>query len=137
VKVLGVSNVVVCGHSRCGAMSALREGIDGLEDLGALTEWSRGIVPVAGDLKQGATLDVATQACSVRQLRHLRSYPVVADAIARGELNVHAWFYDVDGAEVLEWDSELDSFVPVGTRDDERDATRERDGGDRVPVAAS
>lgn len=130
VRVLGVSNVVICGHSRCGAMTALREGIEGLDDLGALTKWAEGVAPLAGDMRTPATLAEATQACSVRQLQHLRSYPVVAEALARGELRLHAWFYDVDGADVLEWEPGQDRFVPVGS-------SERREGGDLELAAAS
>ncbi|UJR84343.1 bifunctional SulP family inorganic anion transporter/carbonic anhydrase [Sandaracinus amylolyticus] len=120
VRVLGVRNVVVCGHSKCGAMTALREGGGKLGDLPALAHWAKGASVIAGDLAAAPTLTDATQACSVRQLEHLRSYPVVAQALATGELRIQAWYYDMDTADVLEWDPDVKRYVPVGGRDDTR-----------------
>jgi carbonic anhydrase len=115
VRVLGVRNLVVCGHSKCGAMTALREG-NLPPDLLALAQWAKGASEIAGDLRAAPTLDDATRACSVRQLEHLRSYPVVRDALAKGELKLSAWFYDVDKADVLEWDPELREYRPLVAR---------------------
>ena len=51
---------------------------------------------------------------SVRlQVEHLRTYPVVRDAEAEGRLRLHAWWFDIRRAEVLDYDAEAGSFVPL------------------------
>jgi len=109
VKVLGVRNVVVCGHSSCGAMKALKGG-EIPDDLHALQCWARTATQLVPDVHDFAELEDLTRATSVKQLEHVLSYPVVRDTVARGELSVAAWFYDVERAEVLAW-------APVGRRD--------------------
>lgn len=119
IRALGVHNIVICGHSRCGAMTALREGaFEKLRDLPALAQWAEGSSVIAGDLASAPTLDDATRTCTVRQLDHLRSYPIVQRAIEAEELRIQAWFYDVESADVTEWDPETGLYVPVGMRDE-------------------
>jgi carbonic anhydrase len=47
------------------------------------------------------------------QLGHLRTYPAVADALDRGVLSLHAWYYRFETGEVLIYDEMTDKFVPV------------------------
>jgi carbonic anhydrase len=113
IEVLGVRNVVVCGHSKCGAMGALKKG--GLPDeLRALQHWAVGARALIVDPDAHLSVDDLTRATSVKQLDHFRSYPVVKRALENGELTLSAWFYDVDRAEVLEWSEERERFVAVG-----------------------
>jgi carbonic anhydrase len=114
IRVLGVRNVVICGHSKCGAMTALRDP-QGLDELPAVSQWAEGADSIAGNLASYPTLDEGTQRCSVRQLEHLRSYPFVQRALADGTLQIQAWFYDVETADVLEWDPELERYVSIGS----------------------
>jgi carbonic anhydrase len=113
IEVLGVRNVVVCAHSRCGAMSALKKG--GLpEELGALQQWALGAKHLIVDPAGHDSVDDLTRATSVKQLEHFQSYPVVQKALARGDLTLSAWFYDVESAEVFEWAKEHARFVAIG-----------------------
>jgi carbonic anhydrase len=117
IEVLGVRNIVVCGHSKCGAMTALygKQTPDGLP---ALRQWAAGAVELTGELSAHASLGAATKSCVVKQLENLRTYPAVREATARGVVRIAAWFYDVETLEVLEWDPDTDEFLPVGMRED-------------------
>jgi len=112
VRVLGVKNIVVCGHSECGAITALKTGKIP-EDLTALRYWAKGAAEIAGELESFPTVDDAARAVTVRQVEHFRSYPVVQERVAAGELNVSAWFYDVETAEVAEYQPTEERFVPI------------------------
>jgi carbonic anhydrase len=50
----------------------------------------------------------------VRQLENLRRFPLVRERLAKGELELHAWFYDVGQAEVFEWDEVKEAFTVMG-----------------------
>lgn len=116
VKVLGVRNVVVCGHSSCGAMKALKGG-EIPSDLHALSCWAssaREVVPALGGFHE---VDDATRATTVKQIENVKSYPVIAETIARGELTVAAWFYDIERGEVLEWRDQEGRYVELGSAD--------------------
>jgi carbonic anhydrase len=119
IEVLGVRNVVVCGHAKCGAMGALKKG--GLPDhLGALKHWAVGARALVSDPKEHPTVDDLTRATCLKQLTHLRSYPVVEKALASRELTLAAWFYDVERAEVLEWSETKERYMPLGEPTDLR-----------------
>ena len=119
VSVLGVSDVVVCGHSDCGAMKALMNP-PSVADLPNVAAWLRhagaarsvvrGCYPEldGADLTRAAVLENV-----VVQLAHLRTYPSVAAAIARGALTLHGWFFDIGTGGVLALDGETGRFVEI------------------------
>ncbi|MFF8595349.1 carbonic anhydrase [Streptomyces sp. NPDC015220] len=94
VAVLGVSDIVVCGHSGCGAMTALAETHD-LSGAPALARWLR-----HADASLARTAARGDVAALVRQnvlaqLANLATHPSVARALAEGTLTLHGWIYDI------------------------------------------
>ncbi len=115
VGVLGVRNIVVCGHSVCGAVKAVKSG-HVPDELPTLQRWLNQIPAACGDLSAHAEVDDAARAIVVRQLANLRRFPLVEERIQRGELELHAWFYDVGQAELFEWDEARQAFLVMGAR---------------------
>jgi carbonic anhydrase len=113
VGVLGVRHVVVCGHSKCGAIGALKKGKVPAE-LVTLEVWAKLATAMAGDLEVYADADEAARAVTVRQLENLMTYPLVRDRVAKGELQLHAWFYDLGAVELYEWDPARQRFAVLG-----------------------
>jgi carbonic anhydrase len=113
VGVLGVRNIVVCGHSRCGAVKAVTSG-QVPDELPTLKRWLAEIPPACGDVSCHADVDEAARAITVRQLDNLRQFPLVRERIEKGELELHAWFYDVGQAELFEWNERTQSFAVMG-----------------------
>jgi carbonic anhydrase len=113
VGVLGIRHIVICGHSKCGAVSALMKGKVPAE-LATLGAWMQQAHGLAGELGSFEDTDEAARAITVRQLDHVRSYPLVRDTLARGDLTVHAWFYDLEAVEVFEWDEARKRYDVLG-----------------------
>ncbi len=113
VGVLGVRNIVVCGHSACGAVKAVKSG-HVPDELPTLQRWLAEIPAACGDLSEHAGMDDAARAVVVRQLDNLRRFPLVRERIESGELELHAWFYDVGQAELFEWDEARGAFAVMG-----------------------
>ncbi|MFK0219638.1 carbonic anhydrase [Streptomyces vinaceus] len=92
VAVLGVADIVVCGHSACGAMTALAEGQD-LTELPAVARWLRHAAPAAAAQRRepGALIRANVAA----QLANLATHPAVARALSAGVLTLHGWVYDI------------------------------------------
>ncbi|MEV4111546.1 carbonic anhydrase [Nonomuraea sp. NPDC049695] len=111
VEVLRVSDIVVCGHSHCGAVGALVRG----EDLGAVPavrEWLRNAdAPPAAD--HGPDVARAVQAHVLAQLERLREYPAVAARLAEGRVSLRGWFYEVHTGSVLAHRPGTDDFLPL------------------------
>ena len=113
VGVLGVRNIIVCAHSRCGALSALKSG-HLPPQFKTLHAWRDAATSGAGPLAHFADGDHATRGALVRQLDNLRTYPLVRDGEAKGALTLLAWYYDVGAAELYEWEPGPRRFVVLG-----------------------
>ncbi|HCB18061.1 MAG TPA: carbonic anhydrase, partial [Alteromonas sp.] len=58
-------------------------------------------------------LQLVTEENVVQQLQHLRTHPAVAAKIATGQVQLHGWFYNIETAEVLNYDEKAGKFVPM------------------------
>ncbi|MEU7716706.1 carbonic anhydrase [Streptomyces tibetensis] len=105
LEVLGVQDIVVCGHSHCGAMGALKSG-DDLSALPGVDAWLRIARPELTSVLRTApddpSLPEVSQGNVVNQLTALRSYPVVRQRLDSGRLRLHGWYYEVDTGFVYE-----------------------------------
>lgn len=103
VAVLGVTEIVVCGHSACGAMTALAEGHD-LTGAPAIADWLRHAD--AALARAGAPGDRAVgpliHANVLAQLANLATHPSVAAALAKQTLTLRGWVYDIPTGAVAE-----------------------------------
>ncbi|WP_328443045.1 bifunctional SulP family inorganic anion transporter/carbonic anhydrase [Amycolatopsis sp. NBC_00438] len=123
VGVLGVAEIVVCGHSGCGAMKALLgQAPPGLHQLGAwlrhgeptLLRRGREAPLLLGGRRPAAEADQLALQNVVQQLETLRGYPVVAAALERGGLRLTGMYFDVGAAQVSLLDDAARGFVPAG-----------------------
>jgi carbonic anhydrase len=119
VSALQVKDIVVCGHSSCGAMRALLDESQGVDaphfrswlrhGAAARERWRAG-QRMAGDLPDH---DHVSQLNVLLQLEHLRSYAVVRDAERQGRITLHGWWFDIANADVLAWTEGGKKFVVV------------------------
>ncbi|MCC7142022.1 MAG: carbonic anhydrase [Candidatus Eisenbacteria bacterium] len=111
VEVLRVRDLIVCGHSHCGAIRALLDP-EQLSHLPALRQWLDYAAPLRGRLaaihpvNPEERLDLAVKENARLQLSHLDSHPSVRAAVAEGRLRLHAWVYYFEHGEVLTWDAD-------------------------------
>jgi carbonic anhydrase len=119
VAALGVRDIIVCGHSDCGAMKAVAEP-SAVKDLPSVAAWLRHsdaashvVRSAYPDLGNGELVRAISLENVVAQLAHLRTHPSVAAGIARGEISLHGWFVDIHAGQVLGLDGETGSFSPL------------------------
>ncbi|MCC7139619.1 MAG: carbonic anhydrase [Planctomycetes bacterium] len=113
---LPIRDVVVCGHSECGAMRAIHDDVlpPDAPHLDAWLAHGREVREGLGPPPPGlASHNHLSQRSALRQLDHLRTYPAVRAAEAAGRLRLRAWWFDIAGAEVLDYEPSLDRFVPL------------------------
>ncbi|KYK14822.1 MULTISPECIES: carbonic anhydrase [Streptomyces] len=110
VEVLGVTDIVVCGHSHCGAVGALVRG-DDLTAVPAVRDW---LAEAADEPKPcdpaDPTVAEAVQHHVLSQLLRLRSYPCVERRLTEGRLRMHGWYYEVHTGVVREHRADTDTF---------------------------
>ncbi|MFJ6852681.1 carbonic anhydrase [Streptomyces sp. NPDC091271] len=109
VEVLGVQDIVVCGHSHCGAVGALVRGED-LTAVPAVRDWLTHMTPCPEGEVEDAAVTEAVQNHVLTQLLRLRAYPCIKQRLDDGRLNLHAWFYEVHTGSVRRHDAHSDSF---------------------------
>jgi carbonic anhydrase len=116
IGILGVTDVVVCGHSRCGAIGALRNPGNVPPHLTSLHAWLSDAS--SGKLCQNAPAhqhdDDVARANAVLQLENLRSYEVVKEREAEGKLRLHAWFFDIGSGDLETYDFAEGRWVRLG-----------------------
>jgi carbonic anhydrase len=119
VDVLGVSDIVVCGHSQCGAIAALMQpaGVSALE-LPHLRNWISLAQPVREVIERNYR-HLQTDAERIRaaeeenvlfSIERLETYPCVARRVREGTLRLHAWFFKISTAELFAYDPEQRQF---------------------------
>ncbi len=116
---LGVTDVIVCGHSGCGAMSAILDP-DTVTEMPAMRDWigyaeaTRRIVTDNYRHLEGEALLTATVEENVLvQIENLRTHPSVASKLAAGKIHLHAWVYKIPTGEVFWFDPSQGQFVPL------------------------
>ena len=99
---LGVKDIIVCGHSLCGAMKGLLHPEE-LRDMPTVAAWlshaeatRRTVRENYTDLDDERLLNIATQENVLVQLENLRTHPAVSVRLSRGELNLHGWTYKIE-----------------------------------------
>ena len=119
VEVLNVENVIVCGHTQCGALKAILDP-ESVAHLEFVQRWVNSTIDVKNlidekysHLTGDAKLTAAIQENVLAQLEHLRNYPFVAKSMDAGKLHLNGWIFDVGKGEVFDYDPELGEFLPL------------------------
>jgi carbonic anhydrase len=109
---LRVRDIIVCGHSHCGAVRALYE--DPHPELPNLERWLQfardAVLPVTATEE---ALRRTEQRSVVLQLERLLGYPMVARGVERGEVFLHGWHYTIEDGRILVLDVERGIFEPT------------------------
>ncbi|QSQ24908.1 carbonic anhydrase [Pyxidicoccus parkwayensis] len=119
LKNLPVEDIVVCGHSSCGAMKAVLAGGVGAETPN-LAHWLAHGQGALRSLRAGSPVgeglpeyDRLSQLNVLQQLEHIKTYPLVRERLAAGTLRLHGWWFDIAHAQVHAWRPTQGRFVPM------------------------
>jgi carbonic anhydrase len=117
---LEVADIIVCGHSNCGAMNGLLALEELGRDLPTVKAWLERCEPTRRIVnEQFAALDAsqrlqrAIEVNVLVQLENLCSHPSVRTRLAAGNLGLHGWVYDIGSGHVRAFDSERGAFVSL------------------------
>jgi carbonic anhydrase len=119
VGVLGVADVIVCGHTDCGVMKGVLNP-KALEPLSNVTAWLRHAQPARravakskGQLAAAEFLVALTERNVAEQLKNLRTHPTVAGRLRQGNLRLHGWVYHIGQGIVTAYDPDRNRFFPI------------------------
>lgn len=125
VKALGISDIVVCGHSHCGGIKAAMDAARGQEPppFECLGQWvaladqaCQEVLAEDSETKRtdAETATAAEQRSVLKSLANLRSYAWIRDRVESGDLTLHGWWFDIDTGELWTADSETGVFSVAG-----------------------
>jgi carbonic anhydrase len=116
---LAVTDIIVCGHSECGAMRALLNGRDAVEPF-HLRSWLRHGEAALEKLERNTGADPSlarhnqlSQLNVLSQIDHLKTYPLVRERVQAGRLRLHGWWFEIKNADVYAYEDSAGRFVLI------------------------
>jgi carbonic anhydrase len=117
---LKVADIIVCGHSNCGAMRLLGRDAGAFLGMPHLQEWVQLAEPVRRIVERyyhGATEAqkerITEKENVLEQLRNLETYPFIEKALAAGTLRLHGWYYDIGTGKIFSYNPGNDEFESI------------------------
>ncbi|MEU5429276.1 carbonic anhydrase [Streptomyces olivoreticuli] len=101
VAALGVKDIVVCGHSACGAMTALAEGHD-LSGAPAVADWLRHADASRARTAADGDVPALVRQNVLAQLANLATHPSVARALEQRKVTLRGWVFDIATGRIEE-----------------------------------
>jgi carbonic anhydrase len=119
VSALDIRDIIVCGHSHCGAMHGLLHP-EAVKRMPTVASWlghaeatRRIIEEKYSELSEEELLLTAVQENVLVQLENLRTHPSVAAGLATGKLSLHGWLYEIESGRVYAYDPGKRQFQPI------------------------
>ncbi|CDZ81395.1 Carbonic anhydrase 1 [Candidatus Rubidus massiliensis] len=117
VHALNVKDIIVCGHSECGAMRAIINGVND-PHCTLLKKWLKYGQGSLKKIRKGITLDPnlsevnqLSQLNVLQQIENIKSYPFIKERMEKGELELHGWWFEIGHADVHYYDENKKQFV--------------------------
>lgn len=124
IDVLKIKDIVVCGHSHCGAMQGLLNP-ESLTELPTVISWlkhaeetKRILDANYRDQDPEKVLNITVLENVLVQLEHVRTLPAVRDALKKGLVTLHAWMYEIETGTIYAYDPEVEAFTPLLSQQD-------------------
>ncbi|MBI1310338.1 carbonic anhydrase [bacterium] len=148
VAVLKVRDIILCGHSHCGAMNGLLHP-EQIEELPAVRHWLSHADATARIMAENyqhivdpaARLTATVEENVLVQLENLRTHPSVAAASARNSLKLHGWVYKFETGQVFSYDPAPGQFLALNADGTPGDLRRPEktlsEAGDPPPVTST
>ena len=118
IHALGITQIVVCGHSHCGAMKGLLQLGNLEEEMPLVYDWLRHAEATRRLVKENyphlskdEMLEVAVAENVITQIENLKTYPVIHSKLFQGKLQIFGWVYLIETGEVLAFDPATHSYI--------------------------
>jgi carbonic anhydrase len=124
VEALGVKDIVVCGHSNCGAMKGLLQPPAHVPHVAAwLQNGATALERFRRDGGLEADLpehDALSQVNVLTQVERVETYACVRERVRAGRLRVHGWWFEIGTADVHVFDATRGRFMVMDEAQAER-----------------
>lgn len=110
VQILGIENIIICGHSNCGGCNALLKSDDELKNIPHTRKWLELSKRVKEKIESEHIIDEeekewrTEQLNIIEQMNHLITYPYIKDKFRNNQINIYGWYYIIETGEVYNYD---------------------------------
>ena len=119
VNSLNVSDIIVCGHSECGAIEALVQGANS-ECCSHLNSWLTHASNSLKTFRNGVTLNPHLSEVNqisklnvLEQMKHIATYPCVQERLKSKQIQIHGWWFDIAQADVYCYEQSINQYVLI------------------------
>jgi carbonic anhydrase len=119
INALNIEQVIVCGHSHCGAMKGLLKLNKLQKDMPLVYDWlkhaeatRRLVQDNYPDLTEEELIETLVAENVLIQIDNLQTYPIVKTRLHQGKLKIYAWVYQIETGEVLAYDAKTHTYIP-------------------------
>lgn len=120
VSVLNVKEIIICGHTHCGACQHLYEEIEDPSlvhtkkwlELGKSAKTSA-ILSLGADAPKEELLRLTEKLSVVKQIENILTYPHVKTRFENGDLHIHGWYYDMETGRIDYYNADTYEFLPL------------------------
>lgn len=123
IAALDIEQVIVCGHSHCGAMKGLLKMSKLAEQMPLVYEWLKQAEATRRLIKENYShvapedlLPITVAENVLTQLENLNTYPIIRSRLHQGRLSLHGWVYSIETGQVLTYDPSRHDFVSLEER---------------------
>lgn len=123
IQALEIEQVIICGHSHCGAMKGLlkREKLE--TEMPLVYQWlqyaegtRRVVMDNYATYSNEELIEILVAENVLTQMSNLETYPAVRSRLHRGQLHIYGWIYHIETGEVLAYDPETHAYIPPQTQ---------------------
>lgn len=121
VSVLNVTDIIICGHSYCGAIEALYTNLEFNTDIIHTMKWlelgleaKEFAISNMPNAPKDQLLRFTEKASVMFQLKNLLTYPIIEKRVKEKKLFLHGWYYDISSGKISYYDNKDNSFKPLG-----------------------
>ncbi|MFH1832263.1 MAG: carbonic anhydrase [bacterium] len=114
---LNIRDIIICGHSSCGAMHAL---MNHNVESKCLNQWLEYAAPSYKKFEKMGVFDTELTQCDLlsqinvlQQLDNLKTYPLVKERLQNNTLRLHGWWFDLETADVYIYDQKDEKYVLI------------------------
>ena len=119
INALDIEQIVICGHTHCGAMKGLLKLNKLQKDMPLVYDWlkhaeaTRRMVLETYPHYEGEDLiEVLVAENVLIQIDNLKTYPIIKSRLHQGRLKIYAWIYNIETGNVLAYDARTHTYIP-------------------------
>jgi carbonic anhydrase len=118
VQALNIKDIIICGHSHCGAMKGLLQIGNLAQQMPLVYDWLKHYAEPTRRLvldnykhcPSDKLLKIAIEQNVLIQIDNLKTYPIICSKLHSGQITLHAWIYEIESGEVFAYDVSKKQF---------------------------